>query len=114
MSNKTCGNCNFYNREKKVCWFYSEVSNISPNNFCKKHWQPARRETNRERINSLSNRDFAKLWSTQKFIFAWCFDCHEYCKDRCEEFEPDRCAKQVETWLEQDLTVAKIDEECKR
>lgn len=110
---KTCGECNFYNREKKVCWFYDDVSNISHDDFCRKHWEPAKKETNRERINKLSNSDFAELWSKQKFIFAWCYDCPEYCKDGCEEFNNQRCATHVKKWLEQDLTeIDKIEKGC--
>ena len=103
-SDKTCRSCNFYNNKHHICLLRPDVIEIQPDDFCVSSWEPRKKETNRVRLTGLTNQKIAELWSKQAFLFAWCYDCPEFCKDGDCNFDQERCEHQVNNWLEADFT----------
>ena len=101
---KTCGSCNFYNNKHHLCLLHPDVTEIQPDDFCVSSWEPRKKETNRDRLKGLTNQQLAELWRKQAFLFAWCYDCPEFCKDGGCDFDQERCEHQVNNWLEADFT----------
>ena len=68
MATKNCGTCNFYNREKKVCWFHAEVSDISPIDFCKEHWEPAKKRDKHRKAEQMRKTVFAHITQSTEIL----------------------------------------------
>lgn len=86
---KTCGNCR-------------KFGNVRCGN-CKENYPACgafeSKITNGDKIRQMSNEELATTWSEQAFLFAWCYDCMEYCKDGSTPENRLKCKNRMLNWL---------------
>jgi hypothetical protein len=97
MNNKTCGDCKYHCKSGNFCSHHGIPWLTESNGACK-DFEPIPKQTNRERINTVSDRRLANLFTYQTEGGAWTSSFITYvCKDR------KMAVSATEQWLKQEV-----------
>lgn len=100
MENKTCSDCKSFPGMGYYCPIigrFCDPNNEKPCEFFEKPM--GRIATNGDVLRQMGNDELATAWSEQAFLFAWCYDCMEYCKDGSTPENKLKCKNRMLKWL---------------